>query len=123
MANKGAKYQMNNLVANLGGAVHVALYLNDPTSNNIGDEALAYTRQSVEFGTPVKDGNSTSVPSSNDVVFPGKAGGYGTITHVAILSAKTGGDLIYFASLSDPIRSKDNEKIEFPAGSLKVTED
>lgn len=123
MANKGAKYQLSNLVANVGGPVFVTLYLNDPTSNDIGDEALAYTRQKVEFGAPVKDGNSTSALSTNEVVFPGKAGGYGTITHIAIKDAATAGDIVYFASLSEPIRSKDNEKIEFPAGSLKVTEE
>lgn len=120
---KGSAYQAKNLNDNLVGGVFVALYMNDPTNADIGDEAADYTRQAAMFDAAKKDGNSMAAFSNADVVFPGKSGGYGTITHIGLKSKATGGDLIYHAALSEPIRSKDSKAIEFPAGSIRVTEE
>lgn len=115
-------YKIANLQANTQGTNYLALFLNDPGVNEIGDEALNYTRQPVTFGEYKFDSNSVYVLNDIDVIFPGRPGGYGSITHVALMSTLTGGMIIYFESLGEVIRSKDDKPLEFFAGSIKASE-
>jgi hypothetical protein len=98
--------------------VYVALYTSDPTDADTGTEVSggSYARQSVTFGAP-SDGTSTN---SADVTFPTATGSWGTVTHIGIRDASTGGNLLYYTPLdvSKAITSGDVFKIA--TGNLSV---
>ena len=74
--------------------VYVGLYTTDPGEGNTGTEVSggSYARVSVSFGAP-SNGVSTN---SASVTFPTATGTWGTVTHIGILDALTGGNLLYY---------------------------
>ncbi len=99
--------------------VYVGLYTTDPTDANTGTEVSggSYARTAVTFAAP-SNGVTTN---SAAVEFPQATGSWGTVGWIGILSASTGGNLLYHTPLdvSKTIDSGDIFKIA--TGSLSVT--
>lgn len=99
--------------------VYVSLYTTDPTDADTGTEVSGglYARTSVTFGAP-SNGVSTN---SADVTFPTATASWGTVTHIGIHDASTGGNLLFHTPLdtAKTIDSGDIFKIE--TGNLSVT--
>lgn len=66
--------------------VFVALF-----SGDVEVTAASYSRQSASFTTPT-DGQTSN---NADILFPIAAESWGDITHIGILDAKTGGNLLF----------------------------
>lgn len=101
--------------------VYVSLYTSDPTDSDSGTEVstsgTAYARQSVTFAAP-----SNGVTTNNaDVVFPTATSSWGTVTHIALHDASSGGNLLFHTVLdvAKTIDASDIFKIE--SGNLSVT--
>ncbi|MCO1599817.1 C40 family peptidase [Desulfosporosinus nitroreducens] len=77
--------------------VYAALFTSDPTDAGTGTEVTggAYVRMPVAFTDPT-DGQTSN---SADVLFPIATANWGTITHVGLYDALSGGNLLFHAPL------------------------
>jgi len=103
--------------------VYVALYTSSPTTGGGGTEVTggSYARQVATFTSP--SGGSCS--NSADITYPVATAGWGTVVAFSIMDALTGGNMIYFGSLTTPRLVNVSDQIKFPAsggGNLVVQE-
>lgn len=103
--------------------VYVALYTSDPTKNDTGQEVTGggYVRTAVVFGAPVLENGKQVIRNSADVVFPVAETDWGTVTHVGIRDAATGGNLLYFGALNVPRTILSGDRMRFLTGAIELT--
>lgn len=99
--------------------VWVALYTSDPTDADTGTEVSggSYARKSVTFSAP----SNGSATNSADVTFDVATANWGTITHIAIRDASTGGNALYHGALSTSKTVNNGDQIIFQATNITVT--
>ena len=94
-------------------------YTSDPTDADSGTEVSggSYARTSATFDAP----SNGVTQNSADVTFPTATDSWGTVSHIGIHDASTGGNLLFHTPLdtSKTIDSGDIFKIE--SGNLSVT--
>ena len=102
-------------------ALYVALYTSDPGDSDSGTEVSGggYARVSVSFGAA---SNGTS-SNSAAVEFPTATSSWGTIVSVGIRDAATGGNLLFYGSLTQSVSIGANETLRFPVGNLSISMD
>jgi hypothetical protein len=100
--------------------VYVALYTSTPGVGGGGTEVSggAYARQSTAYGAA----SSGQVQNNAAVVFPQATANWGTITSFAILDASTGGNMLYFGSLTTSKTINTGDQLQFATGGITVTE-
>lgn len=99
--------------------VYVALFTVAPTDTTTGTEVSgnAYARQSVAFDAPV--GGVTQ--NTSLITFPTATGNWGSIVAIAICDQLTGGNQLYYTSVtSTPINDTDTATIA--AAAISITE-
>jgi len=96
----------------------VALYTGAPSDTGGGTEVSggAYARQAVTFSV---SGNTAT--NSGAVEYPTATANYGTVTHVGVFDATTGGNLIAYAALSASKAIATGDVFRIPAGDLDIT--
>ncbi len=101
--------------------VYVALYTSAPGDAGGGTEVSggSYARQQVTFGAA--SGGSAS--NASDIRFPTATADWGTVTHVGLHDAASGGNLLWHGALSASKTINNGDTASFPAGSLVVTLD
>jgi hypothetical protein len=106
-------------------AVYVALFTAAPGEAGGGTEVsgTAYARQAVTFGAPTTSTTGSSCANSADVTFPTAGSAWGTVTHFGIFDAASGGNLLYYSSLTSSITIASGDPVKFNTGALVVTED
>ena len=99
-------------------AWHVALYTSAPNDSGGGTEVSggAYARQSVAFTV---SGNTAT--NSGAVEYPTATASYGTVSHVGVFDAASGGNLIAYAALSASKAIDTGDVFRIPAGDLDIT--
>ena len=99
---------------------YLALYTAAPGETGGGTEVSggAYARQSVAFTTT---GNTTS--NSAAVEYPTATASFGTVTHVGVFDASTGGNLMAYAALSSSKAIATGDVFRVPTGDLDITLD
>jgi len=102
-------------------ALYVALYTTDPGDGDSGTEVSggSYARVSVSFGAA---SNGTS-SNSAAVEFPTATASWGTIVSAGIRDASTGGNLLFYGSLTQSVTIGADETLRFPAGNLTISID
>jgi hypothetical protein len=100
-------------------AVYLALFTSDPTDANAGTEVTggAYQRQQITFGTP----NNGMVSNSNEILFPVATANWGTITHIGIFDAATGGNLLFYGAVTTSKTISTNDQLKINAGDISIT--
>ena len=100
-------------------AVYLALYTSDPTDANTGTEVTggSYQRQKITFGAP----NDGMVSNSNEILFPVATANWGTVTHIGILDAATGGNLLFYGAVTTPKTISTNDQLKINAGDISIT--
>ncbi|MGG3210544.1 hypothetical protein ABEO92_10585 [Geobacillus stearothermophilus] len=100
-------------------AVYLALYTSDPTDANTGTEVTggSYQRQQITFSAP-SDG---MVSNSNEILFPVATANWGTVTHIGILDAATGGNLLFYGAVTTPKMISTNDQLKINAGDISIT--
>lgn len=100
-------------------AWYLGLFTSDPGEAG-GTEISGnnYARKSVTFTV-----SGDTATNSNAVEFDAATGSWGTISHVSIFDAPTGGNEIAYAALSIPKDINTGDIIRFPAGDVDVTLD
>ena len=101
-------------------ACHIALYAAAPSDSGGGTEVSggAYARQSVAFTV---SGNTASNTAA--VEYPTATASYGTVTHVGVFDAASGGNLIAYAALTTSKAIDTGDVFRLPAGDLDITLD
>ena len=96
----------------------IALYTAAPNDTGGGTEVSGggYVRKSATFTV---SGDTAS--NSGAIEYPTATGNYGTVSHVGIFDASSGGNLIAYASLSVSKTMSTGEVLRMPAGDLDVT--
>jgi len=96
----------------------LALFTATPTESGGGTEVSggAYARQSVTFTVA---GNTAS--NNAAVEYPTATADWGTITHVGVYDATTGGSLMAYAALSSSKSIETSDVFRVPSGDLDIT--
>ncbi len=99
---------------------HVALYTAAPDDTGGGTEVSggAYARQAVTFTV---SGNTAT--NSAALEYPTATASYGTVTHVGVFDASTGGNLIAYAALTTSKTIDTGDVLRIPASDLDITLD
>lgn len=101
-------------------AWHVALFTSNPDEDASGTEVSGggYARQSATFTV---SGNTASNTAALE--YPTATASYGTVTHVGVFDASTGGNLIAYAALTTSKAIDTGDAFRIPAGDLDITLD
>ena len=104
-------------------AWYLALFTSNPAEDASGTEVsasgTAYARQSVSFSV---SGNLAT--NSAAVEFPTATGsGFGTVTHIGVYTASSGGDLIAYSALSASKAIAAGDVFRIPTNDLDITLD
>lgn len=101
--------------------VYLALYTVAPTETGGGTEVTGggYARQSVTFSAPAPD----SCSNTTDVTFPIATGNWGTVVAFGVFDAASGGNMLYYNTLTAPRDIFTSDQLRFPSGQLIVSED
>lgn len=102
-------------------AWYIALFTSDPTdTGSAGTEVstgTGYARTSVTFSVT---GDTAS--NSAAVEFPAASGGnWGTISHIGVMTASSGGDMIVHSALTTSKAINDGDVFRIPTGDLDIT--
>lgn len=108
------------------GNVYAALHTADPTAaGNVGELTIgtnAYARVAVTndgTGFPAASGGVKSNGAA--VTFPAATGSWGSVTHFSIKDASTGGNTLFYGSLTTAKTVASGDTISIPAGQLVLT--
>ena len=101
--------------------IYVALFTVAPDETGGGTEVTggSYARQTSTFTAPAPDSTSNTA----DVTFPVATANWGTIVAFALMDASSGGNMLYFSTLTAPRDIFTSDQLRFPSGQLIVTED
>lgn len=99
---------------------YIALFTSDPTdTGSAGTEATGfdYARTAVTFSV---SGDTAS--NSAAVEFPAANGGnWGTISHIGVMDASTGGNMIIHSALTTAKAINDGDVFRIPTNDLDIT--
>ena len=102
-------------------AWYIGLFTADPTDTGSGATEISgnsYTRKAATFTV---SGNAAT--TSGAIEFTAATGSWGTITHVGIFDASSGGNFIAHGSLSASKAIGTGDVFRIPAGDIDITLD
>lgn len=108
------------------GTVYVALYTAAPTDAGGGTEVTggSYARVAVTNNVTNWPAAAAGAKSNGTVItFPTATANWGTVTSFAILDASSGGNFLYWATLTTNRDVLSGDTPSFAVGTLVVTED
>ena len=115
-------------------ALYIALFTSATTDAGGGTEVSggSYARQNLppsntnwtatQGGTSgASSGTSGQTTNALEILFPQATAAWGTITHMAIMDAVTGGNMLYHGPLTSSKIVNSGDTFKFPIGDAKVT--
>ena len=119
LANKLISATVRKLAYTTPAQPYVALYTTDPTKDNTGTEVSepTYTRLPVTMKNPVAGFSE----NENEMEWAIATTVWGTLTHVGIMDAEVGGNLLYFAELIEPKNISVGDQFQITPDNLKLT--
>ena len=102
-------------------AWYVALYTAAPSDSGGGTEVSGsgYAREAVTFAAATSPGGTTS--NTGAVSFTASGGNWGTITHIGIHDALSGGNLLWHGAMTASKIVNDGDTLEFSIGNIDLT--
>ena len=100
---------------------YVALYTSAPSDAGGGTElsGSGYAREAVTFAAATSGTGTTS--NSGAVVFTADGGDWGSVTHMGIHDATSGGNLLWHGALAAAKTVLDGDSLEFAVGNIDLT--
>lgn len=100
-------------------SVWIALYTSDPTAADVGTEVSGggYARKQLTMGAPANGVGENSAPVS----FGTASANWGTITHMGIRDASSGGNLLYYGPLTVNKTVNTGDTFDFPTGDVDAS--
>lgn len=101
--------------------IYLALYTSSPTAANTGSEVAggAYARQPITLSAAALDGGKMTVKLTADASYPVATANWGLVTHVGVMDALTGGNLLHFAEI-DPRTIQVNDRFIAEANKILI---
>lgn len=108
----------------VAGNFYAALYVSDPTDADVGTEATfgSYARIPIVRSAGGFTISGADITNAALITFATSTGTPNTITHLAIRTALTGGDIVHHGQLQTPILVENGDIVKFEIGNFKVTE-
>lgn len=102
-------------------AWYIALYTSATNDASGGTEVSGngYSRQSVTFDAGTSGTGTTS--NSNAPLFTAAGGNWGTVTHMAIYDAATGGNRLWHGAMTASKTIDDGDSLQFAIGNIDLT--
>jgi hypothetical protein len=133
MASGKSNYLSNKLLNQIfnGGTftppttLYCALYTSAPTASTSGTEVSggSYSRVAVAANTTNFPTTTTqSISNGTSIIFPTAGASWGTVVAAAFLDASTGGNLLYFGSLTSSVTVATGNTFEFLPNSFLTSE-
>lgn len=118
LENKVLDHVFGGVAYSAPATLYLALYTSDPGDDNSGTECsgTSYARQTIAFTVTNDTASNTSA-----VEFPTAGSAWGTITHVGILDALTGGNLLAHGALTASKVVNSGDVFRVPNGDLDIT--
>jgi hypothetical protein len=105
--------------------LYLALYTAAPNEAGGGTEVstsgTAYARQTSAF--TVSGTAPTTAGNTSAVEWPAATGAWGTVTHVAVVDALTGGNVLAYATLTSSRTVASGDIFRIPASNFTITLD
>lgn len=100
---------------------YVALYTTatDDASGGTEVSGNGYARQSVTFASATSGAGTTS--NTNAPLFTAAGGSWGTITHMAIYDASSGGNRLWHGAMTVSKTIDDGDSLQFSIGNIDLT--
>lgn len=118
--NLALKFLLTTETATRPTAWYLALFTSDPTDANTGDEvttaASGYSREDIAFSVT----NDTGTNSAT-VTFDAALIDWGTVTHVGVFDAATGGNLLFHGSVTTSKQIDVGDTFQVTQGNLSIT--
>lgn len=101
--------------------IYLSLYTSDPGDDDSGTEIAGsgYSRQLITFNAAA----SGSASLATEVTFTASGGTWGTVSHMGIHDASTGGNLLWHGPLTNSKTIEDGDSLTWAVGSLTCTID
>jgi len=102
--------------------VYLALYTTDPTAADTGQEVVGggYARQLITFAVPALESGKQTVKNSADIEFAIASADWGLVSHVALRTASTGGNLLWSVPLPNARTIQSGDRPKFLKDSTLV---
>jgi len=117
---------VNGRATQTAATTHLALFTTAPDDTGAGTEVTTagtngYSRQSVTWGAP--SGDPSVAANTNAITFGPFTSNLGNVTHLALMSAATGGSMLWYWN-ADAARDPDvNDSITVAVGALTMSAD
>ena len=100
---------------------YVALYTAAPSDAGGGTEVSTggYARQAVTFAAASSPGGTTD--NTNTVSFTATGDNYGTVTHIGLFDAVSGGNLLWHGAMTASKTVNDGDTLEFSVGNIDLS--
>lgn len=120
VSNGVLNFLLNGSLSLYTSTLYVGLFKADPTAAGILTSEVSgngYTRRSIDFT------DSTAKTSSNSAVvtFPVATGNWGTITYLGLLTAQSGGSMLFYTPLSAARIVNINQVLKIKANAITIT--
>jgi hypothetical protein len=121
LENKIIDHMLRNQAYTPPSTVYVALFTGATDDTGGGTEVSggSYARQAVTLGAASGGASSNTA----DITFPQATAAWGTITHVALMDAETGGNMLMHSPLDESKTVNNGDTFKINAGDLDVTVD
>jgi len=113
---------LNNNAYTSPTSVYVALFTAAPSDSGGGTEVSggSYARVTVTGGFTIS-GTATRAGNTSAITFPTATGSWGTVTHVGVFDASSGGNLLFHGALTTSRAVVADDVFSFPADALGIT--
>lgn len=105
-------------------SVWVGMFLSNPGESGTGGTEVSYegyVRQQLQLTAPTASGNTVGCTNSEALVFPTPPGSSGTVTHVAVFDAQTGGNMLCYAALNNNIVLTSETSPRIQSGNVQLS--
>ena len=127
MAGNASSYLRNNLLDHSLGtaaytmpsAVYLAAYVGDPGETGVEVSTLdtGYARQAVTFA----GASAGSAASNAEVAFPVATANWGTVSHLALFDAQSGGNLLWYGPMATAKTIEVNDQLKVASANFTVS--
>lgn len=115
---------MLGVTASAPSKVYVGLFLSSPTESGVeGTEVnyVNYKRQPLSLSAPAINGTTVSASNTEELTFAVPDVAIGDVTYVAVLDAETGGNVLVYAAIPNPIGLTPETQPKFMIGDFVLT--
>lgn len=127
MPNNMSNYAENKVLDHVLGTtaftkpsgVYLALFTSDPTDAGTGTEVSggSYARKVITFNAS----SNGSTSNAADVLFAAATASWGSVTHIGLLDALTGGNLLWHGPVAEAKTIGNGDEFKLGAGKLTIS--